>query len=113
MDQFKDILKVLKKLQDQQYQLINIIESMTSEPSSGIVSSAYDFLFERENNDYDREYSDYISNCNINIKELTIQERLSEREATIQALYDKQQDQDKLINRLSALSTRLETRIIN
>lgn len=74
MDQFKEILEVLKKLQDQQYQIITKIESMTSEPSSGIVSSAYDFLFEGENNDYDSEYSDYISNCNKNVKEPTIQE---------------------------------------
>lgn len=113
MEQFKEILEVLKKLQDQQYQLIIKMESMTSEPSSGIVSSAYDFLFEGENNDYDSEYADYISNCNKNVKELTIQERLSQLEAKILALYDKQQDQDKLIDRLSALSTRLEARIIN
>ncbi|MGF9906132.1 hypothetical protein [Brevibacillus porteri] len=113
MNQFIEILEVLKKLQNQQCQLITKMESMTSEPSSGLVSSAYDFLFEGENNDYDSEYSDYISDCYLNVKELPIQKRLFELEAIIQALYDKQQDQDKLIDRLSDLLTRLETRIIN
>jgi len=110
MEQFKEILEALRKLQDQQDQLIIKMESMTSDPSSGIVSSAYDFLFVGENNDFDVEYADYISDSSINA-ELTIHERLTQLEAKIQELYNKQQDQDKIIDWLSAYTTRLEAQL--
>ncbi|MED1801997.1 hypothetical protein [Brevibacillus porteri] len=111
MEQFKEILEALKKLQDQQNQLITKMQSMTSEPPSGIVLSAFSFLFEGENNDYDKEYEDYISDSKIRVEELTIQERLSQLEAKIHGLINKQQDQDKLIDRLTALITTLEARM--
>jgi len=120
---------------------VSLVSSRNSVNPPLILSSAFDFLFEGENNDYDEEYKDFIDSdeliqkskllsekvreTQIYTNELfdkyfsdkankttgTVEERLVKLEENTLQIQSKQLEQDTIIDHMTILTTRLEAKI--
>lgn len=64
-------------------------------------STAFDFLFENQNKQYDEEYKDYI-------EDICFEGRLSKLESQMEMIQQNLNEKDSLIEHLIAVTTRLQ-----